>query len=107
MTGFDIIGITESWLHDAISSSQIGFDGYKLYRQDRGLHNTKKKKRGGGGGGGGGIVVYVKDAIGMYLNLILQYCRTTNNLEQLWLEVCKPNYKRQIIGVIYCHRQEH
>ena len=36
MEGFDVIGISETWLHDSISSSQIGFDGYKLYRQDRG-----------------------------------------------------------------------
>ena len=89
MDGFDVIGISESWLHDTISSSQIGFDGYILYRQDR----TMKR--------GGGIVVYVKKSLSMYSNLITHYCKTTSGLEQLWLEICKPNFKRQIIGVIY------
>ena len=94
MDGFDVIGISESWLHDAISSSQLGFEGYILYRQDRGQNQLIRKR-------GGGIVAYVKDALSSYSNLILQYCKTTNNLEQLWLEICKPNYKRQIIGIIY------
>ena len=77
MDGFDVIGISQSWLHDSISSSQTWFDGYILYRQDRGQNHAKRKQ-------GGGIVVYVKEALSTYSNLILQYCKSTNNLEQLW-----------------------
>ena len=94
MDGFDVIGVSESWLHDSIASSQIGFEGYTLYRQDR-CQNPQINKR------GGGIVAYVKEALSPYSNLIVQLCNVTSNLEQLWLEICKPNFKRQIIGVIY------
>ena len=94
MDGFDIVGISESWLHESISSSHIGFEGYKLYRQDRGQHNPNKKR-------GGGLVIYVKNDISAYSNLVLPYCKVSSHLEQLWLEICKPNYRRQFVGVIY------
>ena len=94
MDGFDVIGISESWLHEAISSSQISFEGYVSYRQDRGQNQPTRKR-------GGGIVVYVKEALSTYSNLILQYSLSTTNLEQLWVEISKPNYKRQIVGTIY------
>ena len=95
MKGFDVIGISETWLHDLISSSQIGFDGYKIYRQDRGVGDHTNKKR------GGGLVLYVKDGISPFSNQITQYCKSTCNLEQVWIEICKPNFKRQFVGVIY------
>ena len=47
----DIIGISESWGTEAISSSEINFVNYTLFRKDR------IKKR------GGGVLLYIKNNI--------------------------------------------
>ena len=39
----DVIGITETWLHEAISDSEMNLEGYTLIRQDR---NDKKNNVG-------------------------------------------------------------
>lgn len=45
---FDIITISESWMNTTITSTEIGIDGYKLFRLDR-LHKR-----------GGGVCAYVR-----------------------------------------------
>ena len=50
---------------------------------------------------GGDLAIYVKDRISPFSNLVMQYCKSTCNLVQLGLEIFKPNYKRQFIGVMY------
>ena len=94
MDGFDIICVSESWLHELIPNSMIAFDGYTIYRQDRCKDNSCKKR-------GGGLVAYVKNSLSTFSNLIIPQCKVTPNLEQLWLEICKPLFKRQIICIIY------
>ncbi len=44
----DIIGVTETWLHDGIRDDGICLPGYTLFRQDR----PSQKK-------GGGVILYV------------------------------------------------
>ncbi len=39
----DIIGVTETWLHDGIRDDEICLPGYTLFRQDR--HYKLKLKR--------------------------------------------------------------
>ena len=46
---YDIFAISESWLHDCIHDSEIGIQGYNIYRWDR--TNCR----------GGGVCVDVKD----------------------------------------------
>ena len=95
MAGFDVICISESWLHDKIVNSMTTLNGYKSYRQDR-QGNGEVKHR-----GGGGLMVYVKENIFGFSNIIPQFCNISVNLEQLWFEICKPNFKRQVICAIY------
>ena len=33
--GPDVIGITESWANDRVMDSELGLDGYVLFRSDR------------------------------------------------------------------------
>ena len=94
MGRFDIICISESWLHHKIPNSSVTLAGYSFFRQDRG-HLQQSNKR------GGGLIVYVKNTLSNYAYLIVPPCKVTPNLEQLWIEITKPYYKRQVICVIY------
>ena len=50
----DILGITETWLHSGVTDSELNFDGYTLFRNDR---NDPEKSR------GGGVLFYVKNEL--------------------------------------------
>ena len=94
MNGFDVICVGETWLHDKITNSQMMFNGYKSFRQDRqGNHEVKHR--------GGGLMAYIKENLFCFANIIPMFCKISSNLEQLWIEICKPNFKRQIICAIY------
>ena len=95
MNGYDVICISESWLHEKISDSTIEFEGYNMFRQDRGRDDAIIKKR------GGGLVVYIKNNLAPYSNSLVIQNKVTTNLEQLWIEITKPHYKRQIICAVY------
>ena len=41
----DILGITESWSHEGIDDAELNFEGYTLFRRDRG--GTDRLSRGG------------------------------------------------------------
>ena len=64
-----IIGITETWLDDSVSDTEINIPGYLLYRQDR--------KR-----SGGGVCIYVRSDI--------HYSPRTDlgeSMESIWVEL--------------------
>ena len=94
MNGFDVICVSETWLHDKLATSLMMFDGFKSFRQDRQGNNVVKQR-------GGGLMVYIKDNLFGFSNTIPLLCSISVNLEQLWFEICKPNFKRQIICVLY------
>ena len=48
----DIIGITESWTHSAISDSELYLEGYQLFRCDRKSSSN-----------GGGVLLYVNSEL--------------------------------------------
>ena len=50
----DIIGITETWLHEGISNSEIAIENFSIYRKDR----SEVK-----GGRAGGVIVSVRDSV--------------------------------------------
>ena len=50
----DIIGITDTWLNEGISNSEVAIDNFSMYRKDR-----SEVKR----GHAEGVIVYVWDAI--------------------------------------------
>ena len=58
----DIIGITESWLHDGIRDEEVSIKGYSMFRKDRNL--TGKER-------GGGLLLFVKDEITAVENMDL------------------------------------
>lgn len=53
---FDIVTLSETWLHSQCSDSLLQTEGYTLYRHDR-----QTKTPGGKVKRGGGIAVYIKD----------------------------------------------
>ncbi len=50
LSHIDVIGVTETWLHDELRDHKVSLPGYVLFRHDR---PTSKR-------GGGGVVLYVK-----------------------------------------------
>lgn len=82
---YDVIGISESWLHPGINSDVISLEGYNFYRQDR-------------TGRGGGVGVYVREGIRA------DTVQSVSNefIECIW--ICVSSRKggdRYILGNIY------
>ena len=51
---WNIIGITENWLNEGISNTEVVIANFSMYRKDRREVN---------GGRAGGVIVYVKESI--------------------------------------------
>ena len=67
MSGFEVICISETWLHDKIMNSLLSFNGYKSYTQDRqGIPGIKQR--------GGGLMVYIKESTYGFSNIIILFC---------------------------------
>ena len=91
---YDIIAISETWLHPMVSDRLIDIDGYSVMRQDRDTctPNGKRKK-------GGGIVIYIESSLYPYVTMIKGECNQDG--EELWISICKPGNKKAILGIIY------
>jgi len=76
----DIIGITESWTHSAISDSELYLEGYQLFRCDR-----KSSSK------GGGVLLYVNSE----LNPVEFFTKTPYG-EHVWCQI-----DNLLIGVCY------
>ncbi|KAG5890755.1 hypothetical protein JTB14_013101 [Gonioctena quinquepunctata] len=68
---YDVIGLTETWLHPEIPDRALDIEGYRFIRSDRLV------RRGGGTG------VYIKN--NLVYKVILE--GTFDYLEQLWIEI--------------------
>ncbi|KAG5876411.1 hypothetical protein JTB14_006207 [Gonioctena quinquepunctata] len=68
---YDVIGLTETWLHPEIPDRALDIEGYRFIRSDRLV------RRGGGTG------VYIKN--NLVYKVILK--GTFDYLEQLWIEI--------------------
>ena len=80
---FDILGVNETWLSDAVSDHELKLPGYDILRNDRNRH-------------GGGVCLYIKDTI--------QYHRRSDidetTTESIWIRC--PNKQDTVnIAVIY------
>ena len=95
-SGFHIIGISETWLHQNINSSLISIDNYVLHRQDRNfLNNNNNTKK------GGGLCLYIDTNIktrSLQMNNINISCA---DIECQWIELCYENQRNIIIGNVY------
>ncbi|XP_062703532.1 uncharacterized protein LOC134285984 [Aedes albopictus] len=86
---YDVIVLTETWLDDVISSTQLFGNAYTVYRTDRSRLNSRKTR-------GGGVLVAVSSS--------LQFCidpsPVSNRLEQLWVKVHLDGFDVSV-GVLY------
>ena len=81
---YDILGISETWLHAGIADNMVTVDKYIVIRHDR---LTRA----------GGVAVYLKE--GLNFSVIFQECR--DYIEQhIWVEVRLQN-KSLIVGNVY------
>ena len=92
---FDIVCLTETWLHDAAEDSVVGLPGFVHLRQDRDPSLPLNKKR------GGGILVYVTSKLAPYVTEFTKMNTGTADLESLWLLLDPPNQKKILVGTVY------
>lgn len=77
--------LSETWLNEQISDSEISIPGYKVFRLDRGNK-------------GGGIAVYAKDELSLVWRTDLEM---DHDVESLWLELFLPKSHGVLIGTFY------
>ena len=96
--GYDIICLCETWLTDGHTKNMVDISGYDHIRLDRSSGNIRSinnhPKR------GGGLVIYYKKDISPYVTM-LPCSKISSHLEQLWIQIKRPDHRTQIISVIY------
>lgn len=91
---FDIVALTETWLHSQCSNSLIEVKGYQLFRHDRKVLTTQGRcKR------GGGICLYVKDTFKVTLWPGLNI--SNPDLESYHISCKYGNSKKLNVSVVY------
>ena len=95
LRGFDIISLSETWLHGAIPDGMLHLNGYHLLRSDRVSSKVSVKKR------GGGIAYYIGEHYDDFLEPLWSISNVTPNLEQFWIEIKRPHNKPIWIGTCY------
>lgn len=81
---YDVLGVTETWLHGGVGNEAVNIAGYTFVRLDRSF------KR------GGGVGFYIRDNI--KFSMILS--DSTDCVEHLWLKVVVARYT-YAVGVLY------
>ena len=81
----DVIGITETWLHEHVNNAEISLKGYTTFRNDR--QNGRK---------GGGVILYVRTSLQP-----TEYQPMTTYPEHTWCSVKDKMNKVYYIGVVY------
>jgi ribonucleases P/MRP protein subunit RPP40 len=84
----DIIGITETWMNESISDSEMSIEGYTLLRKDR---NDSEKHR------GGGVALYVQVDLSC---VIREELYEQHFPESLWCNISCLG-ENTLIGVCY------
>src|SRR3989442_888635 len=87
----DILGISESWMHEGIGDAEISITGFTVFRRDRDVGFTGKQR-------GGGVLMYVRDK----LAAIDVSDQTKGVNESIWVSVRGIKSKEVIVGVCYC-----
>ena len=76
--------VTETWLDDSITDSEIAIDGYTLQRKDR---NTN----------GGGVCLYVRNGLSFNKREDLE----DQELEATWIDLNLKKTHPILIGAVY------
>ena len=87
----EILGISESRLHDGLGDEMFNVEGYILERQDRTKESGKKC--------GGGVAVYYKNSL--KYELLSEFSTCTPHVESLWLRVNLTSSNPVIYGILY------
>ena len=82
----DLITLSETWLTDDVSESEVNIEGYTFHRRDRG---SKEK--------GEGLEIYVR----INLSVNRRFDLEQSNIESLWVEVNFPHSCGFLIGTFY------
>lgn len=85
---YQIIAVTETWLHSQIDNAEINIPGYKIYRKDR---NGKHQER------GGGLLIYVNEL----LKTTLLDNSNDKNEEAMWISVVDNKGIEIHLGLFY------
>lgn len=80
----DVIGLSETWLHQGVSSESVKISGYDFFRNDRDSR-------------GGGVGFYIKNCLKPKL---VDTADTRGGLEQLWVSI-KLEGRRLCLGSLY------
>ena len=95
---YDLICLCETWLSDGHTKQMIDIPGYDHIRLDRSAGNIMSSnnhpKR------GGGLIIYYTTNLSPYTSII-SCSKITNNLEQLWVTIKRPDHRSEIVSVIY------
>ena len=94
--GFDLIALSETWLHPNIPDILVSEPGYTIFRQDRTEVETGNVK-----GKGGGLLLYVKDCYSDFITKIDVPNSISINLEHMWLSIDIPFRRKIILGICY------
>ena len=78
-----IFGLTETWLDNSVSDSEVAIEGYSIVRKDRNRH-------------GGGVCVYVRDNLTFNTRSDLD-----EETESVWLDLLLPRTIPVLVGVCY------
>ena len=96
---FDIICCCETWLNNTYTDQMIEIDGFGIFRLDREYGNILNKglklKR------GGGLIIYVRKSFSESTQIIPKASHISDNIEQLWIKIDKPNVRNVLLGVVY------
>ena len=85
----DLLCITESWLDNSITDSEIHIPGYAIERRDRNRN-------------GGGVLMYIKDTLKYDLRRDISEVSTT--VENIWIDVKCTHFNKKSILVACFYR---
>ncbi len=90
----DILGITESWMHEGVSDAEVDITGFRLFRKDRERNSGAGKCR------GGGVLLYIREDI---IAVDISSEEDQKN-ESVWVRISKEGGKDDSVVIGVCYR---
>ena len=92
----DVIGLTETWLHDGRDSSELAIPNYVLFRKDR-VENNRRH----GSTHNGGVILYFKSNLNV-TRVDLNNVESPYN-RNIWVKISIPFTRPIYVCVTYKH----
>ena len=86
-SSLDVLCLSETWLDETISNSQIGIPGYIIERNDRNRQ-------------GGGVMMYIRESIDYHLRDDIASCPSIC-IENIWIEIKLSQDRRCLVCCLY------